>query len=97
MTVKEIEELFEEYIESWDNENIKPDRILHPLQDIHASLLFYKLCPDTTHKMIDWAGHDKISFSPNVEDLAKTATEEDILDLIRLGVFYEDDALCMFV
>jgi hypothetical protein len=43
--------------------------------------------------------HDEIGLNINCNDLAKIATKEDILYLVRCGILYysEFDCLCMYV
>ena len=48
--------------------------------------------------MVTAAEHDEIYLGVDCEELAKVATEEDLLDLIRCGVRYDRFAsLCMYV
>jgi hypothetical protein len=65
---------------------------------LHAFNLLDKLVPGT-RDMISAAEHDEIWLEVSPEELAKVATEEQIIDLIRCGVRYERgaDSLALFV
>jgi hypothetical protein len=100
MTVEEIKELFAKYESSYGDdapkyEDIKPERILNKEHDVHAMILLTQL---SNGRVIGGADHDIIYLS-HINDIAENATEEDILDLIRLGIFNssEYECLCMFV
>jgi len=80
---------------------IKFDRIADPpsmRSDICAFLLLDKLVPGTID-MVTAAEHDEIWLQVDCDVLAKVATEDDILYLVRCGVRYDDDtdSLAMFV
>ncbi len=49
--------------------------------------------------MVSAAEHDEILLDVDLEELAKVATEEQIVELIRCGVRYDSstDSLAMFV
>lgn len=89
--------------EQHDDEFLKFDRIpaerkLHRRPDLCAFLLLDKLVPGT-EDIVSGAEHDEIFVRVDAEDLAKVATEDDILTLARCGVRYSDeyDCLAMFV
>jgi hypothetical protein len=93
----DIPELFDKY----DSDHLKFDRVenkLHHRADICAFLLLDKLLP-RNRDMIQAASHDEIFLDANLEELAKVATEDDILMLTRCGVHYDSDtdSLSMFV
>ena len=93
----DVEAMFEKHA----NEFLKFRRVenkLHARPDVCAFLLIDKLCPGT-EDIVVVAEHDQIFLSADVEDLAKAATEEDIVTLIRCGVRIDDDnsGLAMFV
>lgn len=79
-------------------EEILPERRFSNRKDLHAFVLLDRLVPGTWD-MVSSAEHDEIWFEVSPDDLLKVATEDDLLDLIRCGVFYDDDieALSMFV
>lgn len=66
--------------------------------DLHAFLLLDKIIPND-HSMIASADHDVIYLNIEIEDLEQAVTEEQIIELIRCGVFYDEefDCLGMFV
>jgi len=93
-----IEELFKKYT----NEYLHFERVDNPLStrpDLSAFLLLDKLLGYSNEDILSCAGHDEVFLSADVEELAKVASEEDIITLIRCGVRYssEYDCLCMFV
>ena len=69
---------------------------LHTRPDICAFLLVDKLCPGEDD-MVSHAQHDEIFLTVDPDALALVATEADILTLVRCGVRYSEDSLCMFV
>ena len=84
-------------------ENVKNPMSKRP--DLHAFLLLDRLAPTTTppgrtwgEDMVDSAGHDQIWLSADPEKVAEVATDEDLLDLIRCGVMFDDGnvSFCMF-
>ena len=82
-----------------DDEFLKFERIespLHPCHDLCAFLLLQNLCP--SNNMIAGSDHDIVYLDTRVEDLNEVATEEDIITLLRCGVFLssESDCLVMF-
>lgn len=100
MTVEKLKHLIETSFEPefLNFEAIPPERRFSNRPDLNAFMLLDKLLP-ATNDMVCSAEHDKIWLSVDVEDLAKVATEENILDLVRSGVIWEEDfdSLAMFV
>ena len=91
-----VEELFEKY----EDEFLKFERVENKRsqrRDLHAFLLLDELCP-STRTIVGCAEHDEIFLEPSPEAL-ETATEEQIVELIRCGVRIssETDSLAMFV
>jgi hypothetical protein len=66
--------------------------------DLHAFNLLDRLVPGK-RDMIRAAEHDEIWLDVSPEELAKVATEEQIIELIRCGVRYDasTDSLALFV
>ena len=89
--INDIHALFEKYEDEYSTFD-KVENKRSKYKDLHAFLLLEELFPDG-YTMIDWAGHDEIAISPNYEELAAAATEEQILELIRCGLYLEDDSL----
>lgn len=98
MTEAEMEELFEkhndEYLEFGRVENKTSRRA-----DLHAFNLLDRLVPGETDDMVVGAEHDEIYLAISGEALAAAVTPDQIVELIRCGVRYDDgtDSLCMFV
>lgn len=84
-----------------DEEFLKFDRVQNKQctrPDIHAFLLLDKLVT-RNRDMVSAAEHDEIWLDVEPEELAKVATEEQIIELIRCGVRFEaaTESLAMFV
>lgn len=93
--IENLEEVFEKH----DDEFIKFDRVKNKLSsrpDIHAFILLNQLVPGTSD-MVSASEHDEIFLDIDVEELAKVATEGQVIDLIRCGVRLGDYGLAMFV
>ena len=78
---------------------LKFDRVENKLStrpDIHAFILLNELFPDT-RDIVAAAGHDIIYLDITTEQTAKL-TDEQILDLTRCGVMFENESegLSMF-
>jgi len=78
-----------------EHEGIESGRRLHARPDLNAFLLLDRLVPGECD-MVCSAEHDEIYLDVDPEALARVATEEDIADLVRCGVRFHDDSLCMF-
>jgi hypothetical protein len=95
MSEDEMESLFNDD----EGEFLKFDRIEQKLSnrpDIHAFLLLDSLVP-RDRDMVSAAEHDEIWLDVEPEELAKVATREQVIDLIRCGVRFDAGYLCMFV
>lgn len=95
MTHEQYEKYEDEYLEFGRVKNKRSKRA-----DLHAFLLLDKLCP--SHRgfdIVSGAEHDEIWLDVEPEKLAKVATEQQIIELIRCGVRYDEDtdSLAMFV
>jgi hypothetical protein len=92
-----LSEVFEKY----DDEFLKFSRIVEPRHlrpDICAFLILSDLSIFYQDRnIVDGAEHDEIWLSADPTEIAVNATEEQIRDLIRCGVFYSDEAFKMFV
>jgi hypothetical protein len=76
------------------------DQVLNPMSqrpDLHAFMLLDRLVPGS-QDIVSHSTHDEFYLSFDPSALAAVATEEDIHDLVRCGVRYNEeyDALCMF-
>lgn len=90
-----------ERFDQFEDDHLEFDRIeqkLHKRPDLHAFLLLDSLFPGDSD-MVSGASHDEIYLAVDAEELNKVATDEQIRDLIRCGVFYSSgtDSLMMFV
>jgi len=93
---EEIRAAFEKH----DDEFLKFDRVVNKLSnrpDLHCFLVLDWMFPGTTD-MIDAAEHDEIYLEPNALEFLRKVTEEQLIDLIRCGLRYDEsiDSLCMF-
>lgn len=95
MTEEELHSLFEKH----ENEFLKFELVEEKQSrraDIHAFLLLDKLIAGHTD-MVSAAEHDKIWLGVDVEVLAKVATENDVIELLRCGICLDRDGLYSFV
>jgi hypothetical protein len=86
--------------DEFEDEFLKFDRVtekLSPRPDIHAFILLDKLLPGSGD-MVAAAEHDEIYLDPKPSELLKVATKDQLRDLHRCGVRYDEsnDSLCMF-
>lgn len=93
----DLKETFDKY----EKEFLEFDRIENKLNDrpdIHAFLLLDKLFPSKGRDIISAAEHDMFYLDIDCEVLAENITEADVLDLVRCGIFYDDetDGLAMY-
>lgn len=98
MICTDIQAMFEKHE---DIEFLKFDRVDNKLSnrpDLHAFMLIDSLVPGNTD-MISASEHDEICLEVSPKELVEVATEEQIIDLVRCGIRYDDeyDSLCMFV
>ena len=98
MTIKQLKRFFEAH----DDEFLKFERIPKERRstrrpDLHAFLMLDALVPGETD-IVACAEHDEIYLDVSAEDLAKIATEDQLVDLIRCGVRHDpdNDSFCMF-
>ena len=83
--------------EKANDEYIKFDKVSNKLSnrpDLHAFLLLDRLFPGETD-MVCCAEHDKIWLDVSSENIEKLS-EDEIVELVRCGVMYEDESLSMF-
>lgn len=94
MTLSEMFDQFEDdYFRFEGVENKLSNR-----PDLHAFILLNQLQPKD-RDMVSAAEHDEIYLDIDVEELAKVITLDQVRDLTRCGVRYDDglDCLAMFV
>ena len=92
-----LKAVFEKYCREYRRFNHVVDEARLPDRtDLCAFLLLHTLVP-SLRNMIAGAEHDEIFLDTDLDALAKTANEDDILTLVRCGVRYSDDGLMIFV
>jgi len=96
MTNEEMIELFDRIKDEELLKFNKPVLSKHKRCDLNAMLILDELCPGTGD-IIAYAGHDEIAFDTDINELARVITTEQIRELVRCGVFYQDDSLYMYV
>lgn len=98
MTLKQLEATFDKYEDEYiEFGNVLNKRSRRP--DMHAFIVLDELIPgDGKDDLISAAEHDRFYLSIQPEALARVATEEIILDLVRCGLSYSesDDSLYLF-
>lgn len=62
--------------------------------DLHAFMLLDSLVPGT-RDMVTGAEHDEIFLNVDLDNLAEKITEDQVLDLVRCGVMYNDEFECL--
>jgi hypothetical protein len=91
-----------EIFKKFNIEHLAFERVENPPSsrcDLCAFLLLDKLLPGAGKRIIGSAERDQIFLSIDCKALAEVASENDILTLVRCGVFYDRsvDSLTMFV
>jgi hypothetical protein len=91
--VAEFERFSDEYIQF---ENVENKLSRRP--DMHAFMLLDKLLPgDGKGDMVSAAEHDQIWLEIEPEALARVATPQIVLDLVRCGVSYDDETESLYL
>lgn len=99
MTSEEIRELLTDSIEFLKIENLPKEKLYCSRIDLNGLILLDKLLPNyNTKSIIAASEHDIIYLEGDLEELIKTTSKEDIINLSRCGIFYdkEYDCLAMF-
>ena len=100
MTLEEFVEFYETRLDKDDfgdfEDIVNP---LHPCGDLCAMLYLSKLLPTKQRDFIGAAEHDAIYFCHDICTQCHLFTEEDIIYLLRCGVYYDEevDSLMMYV
>lgn len=102
MTFEEFESVWMDEglnsIEFLNDEALDRSKMLNPLRDIHAYILLQSLMPDMKRgDMVVSAEHDQIWLSPDCSDLADVITRDQIIELMRCGVSYDEDTQSLFM
>lgn len=90
MTLEKLAELFEKYTD--DGEYLEFEKIENPKSkrpDLNAFILLDSLVPSDCD-IVSCAEHDEFWLDVSPEEVAKVATPEQILELVRCGVCYDD-------
>lgn len=101
MTENQLEELFEKHSDEFlEFERIENPK--HTRSDLCAMLMISEIqsryYPEKRFsKMISWAGHEEIYLDVDVEEISEYITKQEIIDLIRCGVRFEESNFAMFV
>lgn len=93
MTIEQLIQLFGTH----DDEFLKFNRVTGNLTkrpDLHAFNLIDRLVPGNTD-IVSSAEHDTIWLDVTLEQLAAVITEQQVLELIRCGVHYDNDIGCL--
>lgn len=94
INIKEIYEKHQEDVHYDDFKNLPNKFSNRP--DIHAFILLDKLVPGS-HSIIAAAEHDQIWLETDVEKVEEVATEEQIIELMKCGVMYDEDTESLFM
>lgn len=89
MNIEDLDEFFEDH----EDEFLKFDRIenkRHARPDVHAFLLLDSLLPGD-EDIVCGASHDEIYLNVDVEKLLEIITEDQLIELHRCGVLYDED------
>lgn len=100
MKFEDLDEI-EAFFEANDDEYLKFERVenkLHYRPDIHAFLLISKILPEDRGDIITSSEHDEFYLEADCETLFERATEEQVIELIRCGVRFDNslESLCMY-
>jgi|ERR1700722_1029659 len=92
MTLEEMEALWRKHDDEFGKFSIIQNK-LASRKDLHALIVLDKILP---HKeggddIISAAEHDQFWLAIDVNELAEVITEEQIIELIRCGVFYDSE------
>lgn len=102
MEFKKIDELQDYFENAIDDEFLRFERVQNKRsrrKDIHAFILLDELVPSKGDDIVSCAEHDQIWLDTDVQKLLKVATEEQLIELHRCGVWYSEDveSLSMWV
>lgn len=94
-----LKELFEKHSEEYLHHHVI-ENPMHRQADLCCFLMLDKIAPlNNDRNVIAYASHDEITLAFDPNTVAQNATEQEIIDLIRCGLRYEEDEECfmMFV
>ena len=80
-----------------DEEFLKFKRVAQPLskrRDLHAFMLLDQLDPESTGDIISASEHDEYWIDIDVDRVMENATEEQLRDIFRCGIRYDNEHEC---
>jgi isochorismate hydrolase len=92
------QENLHQFFEDNNDEFLKFDRVENKLSsraDLHAFLLLDKLVPGESD-IVGSADHDEIFLETDVEELLKVATDEQLIEIHRCGILYNEKYECLY-
>lgn len=92
-----LQELFEKYEGKEYGKFSRVENKLSVRPDLCAFILLDKLVPNPGSNIVRAAEHDEFYIDIDMDELAKAATNEDILTLIRCRVQYSDELDSLFI
>lgn len=97
MSVEQLSATFDKYEDEYIQfQNVANKRSRRP--DMHAFMVLDELLPgDGKGDLISAAEHDQFFLDIEPEALARVATEEIILDLVRCGVSFDEENESLFL
>ncbi len=97
MSVEQLSATFDKYEDEYIQfQNVANKRSRRP--DMHAFIVLDELLPgDGKGDLISAAEHDQFFLDIEPEALARVATEEIILDLVRCGVSFDEETESLFL
>ncbi len=97
MSVEQLSATFDKYEDEYIQfQNVANKRSRRP--DMHAFIVLDELLPgDGKGDLISAAEHDQFFLDIEPEALARVATEEIILDLVRCGVSFDEENESLFL
>ena len=97
MSVAQLKATFDKYDDEYIQfQNVANKRSRRP--DMHAFIVLDELLPgDGKGDLISAAEHDQFFLDIEPEALARVATEELILDLVRCGVSFDEENESLFL
>ena len=95
MTRDKLDELFDKHDAEWQKyERVEQPR--HNRCDLAAFLLLDALVPSAS-AMVSAGANEQIFLETDLDALAKVVTEEQIIELIRYGIFVDQDSLSLYL
>ena len=93
MEQENLQQFFDDHEDDFLEFDLIQDKLSNR-PDLHAFLLLDKLVPGSGD-IVGSATHDEIFLSTDVEELLKVATEDQLIELSRCGIFYNEEYECL--